>query len=121
MFTCCIRYVVSLEKMSDFLSYARSWIALIEKYGGTHHGYFLPQGPTDEKPDATFSFPGLGKEGPPNIAVALFSFPNVEAYESYRRRVAEDEECKRATAQFNESRCFSSYERTFLTPILPLR
>jgi hypothetical protein len=49
--------------------------------------------------------------------VALFSFPTVEAYDKYRREVADDEGCKAATARFNETRCFSSYERTFLVPV----
>ena len=117
MFTCLVRYVVDLGKLTEFREYARSWISLIEKYGGTHHGFFIPGNPTDEMPDATFSFPGLGAKGPDNIAVALFSFPSVEAYESYRRRVADDEESIAATARFNASRCFLSYERNFLKPV----
>jgi hypothetical protein len=90
---------------------------LIGKYGGTHYGYFVPGRDGDNFPDAAFSFPGLGTAGPANVAVALFSFPNIEAYEKYRRDVAEDGECQAATARFNETKCFSSYERTFLFPI----
>jgi len=81
MFTCFIRYVVDPNKIKDFEKYAHAWIALIEKYGGTHHGYFLPGNPSDDLPKSTFSFPNLGKSGPDNIAVALFSFPNLETYE----------------------------------------
>ena len=117
MFTCLIRYEVDLEKLNEFKDYARSWISLIEKYGGTHHGYFVPGVSSDDMPEAAFSFPGLGTEGPPNLAVALFSFPSVEAYEHYRSNVAEDEACLAATARFNESRCFLGYERNFLKPI----
>lgn len=117
MFTCLIRYEVDLEKLNEFKDYARSWIWLIEKYGGTHHGYFVPGDSSDDMPRVEFSFPGLGTEGPPNIAVALFSFPNVEAYERYRSKVAEDEECIAATARFNKTRSFLSYERSFLKPI----
>ena len=54
---------------------------------------------------------------PPDVAFALFSFPSVEAYDAYRAAVAEDDACKAATARFNETRCFSGYERSFLTPI----
>lgn len=43
MFTCCIRYTVDLDKLDEFREYARSWISLIRKYGGVHHGYFIPQ------------------------------------------------------------------------------
>lgn len=117
MFTCLIRYEVDLEKLKEFKDYAMTWISLIEKYGGTHHGYFVPGDPSDEMPTAAFSFPGLGTEGPDNIAVALFSFPSVAAYERYRSKVAEDEECIAATVRFNESKCFLGYERNFLKPI----
>ena len=117
MFTCFIRYELAPERLQEFEEYARAWIALIEKYGGTHHGYFVPGGPDDRFPEASFSFPGLGREGPANIGVALFSFPDVEAYEKYRREVTEDEFCKSATARFKETPCFTGYERTFLKPI----
>jgi hypothetical protein len=118
MFTCFIRYQVEPGKLEEFREYARSWISLIRKYGGTHHGYFVPGTGEDNLPRAGFSFPGLGKDGPADVAVALFSFPTVEAYDSYRKLVTEDEGCKTATARFAETQCFSSYERTFLLPIL---
>lgn len=117
MFTCFIRYEVDLAKIDEFREYGRSWIALIEKYGGTHHGYFLPGGAGDEFPDAQFSFPGLGVEGSSNIAVALFSFPSIKAYEKYRREVPDDAECKRITARFNENKSLTRYERNFLVPL----
>ena len=117
MFTCFIRYTIDPNKLEEFREYARSWIALINKYGGTHHGYFIPGTPMDNLPTPGFSFPGLGAEGPPNTAVALFTFPSIEAYEEYRIGVADDDACKKATAKFNETHCFSRYERSFLVPI----
>ena len=117
MFTCCIRYVVDLNKLKEFEEYAHAWIELIEKYGGTHHGYFLPGNNADDFPAPTFSFPNLGKNGPDNIAVALFSFPNLKAYKTYKKEVAKDQKCITTTARFNETECFSSYERNFLKPI----
>jgi hypothetical protein len=117
MFTCFIRYQIEPGKLDAFREYARVWIGLIRKYGGAHHGYFLPGEQDDLLPEAAFSFPGLGTAGPPNTAVALFSFPSVEAYERYRAAVAEDKDCKVATARFNELKSFLSYERTFLVPI----
>ena len=36
-----------------------------------------------------FSFPGLGIEGSPNIAVALFSFLSIEVYEKISSRSSE--------------------------------
>jgi hypothetical protein len=109
MFTCCIRYNNDPDKLVAFREYSRAWISLINKYGGIHHGYFIP--------GTAFSFPGLGIEGPPNVAVALFSFPSLEAYEHYRMAVSEDELCKATTARFNETKCFTQYERTFLVPM----
>lgn len=87
---------------------------LIEKYGGTHHGYFVPD---ESAPSASFSFAEIGEAGPPNVAVALFSFPNVSAYEDYRRDVADDPECRAETIHRDETQCFTSYERTFLRPV----
>src|SRR5947209_7578833 len=118
MFTCLVRYKVAPGRLRELEEYARAWISLIEDYGGVHHGYFIPGEPSDQFPDAGFSFPGLGSEGPPDTAVALFSFPTVEAYESYRKKVSEDERCKAATRRFNEAPCFLSYERNFLKPLL---
>jgi hypothetical protein len=117
MFTCFIRYEIAPGQREAFKDYARTWMALIRKHGGTHHGYFIPGTEGDVLPDADFSFPGLGREGAPNIGVALFSFPNVEAYALYRRDVAQDEECKAATARFNVTPCFTGYERNFLVPM----
>ncbi|MEI9994537.1 MAG: NIPSNAP family protein [Rhizomicrobium sp.] len=117
MFTCFIRYQIAPGKRAEFLEYAHAWIALIRKYGGTHHGYFLPGGEGDVLPEAAFSFPELGHAGPPDTGVALFSFPSLEAYEKYRRDVAQDEGCDAATARFNETRCFTRYERSFLVPV----
>jgi hypothetical protein len=117
MFTCFIRYTIESDRLDEFRGYAHSWISLIRKYGGTHHGYFISGTAEDNLPSAAFSFPGLGAEGPPNIAVALFSFPSIEAYNQYRLAVSDDEACKAATARFNETKCFSSYERTFLVPM----
>lgn len=99
MFTCVIRYHVDLEQLSAFRDYAQAWIGLIRKYGGTHHGYFMPGTSGDVLP------------------AAAFSFPDVAAYERYRLAVADDEACKAATARFNETPCFSGYERSFLVPI----
>ena len=117
MFTCFIRYYIDPDKFSEFKEYARVWIFLIQKHGGIHHGYFIPGTEADHMPSAAFSFPALGAEGPPNVAVALFSFPSKEAYEQYRVSVANDDLCKAATARFEETKCFSSYERTFLIPM----
>jgi NIPSNAP protein len=111
---CFLRYFIDRNKVVAFEHYAQVWMRLIEKYGGTHHGYFLP---ADPPPSATFSFPGVGVEGPDDIAIAIFSFPTLEAYETYRRDVKEDPECHAATRHYEQTKCFTKYERTFLKAI----
>jgi hypothetical protein len=112
--TCLIRYEINLDKITEFEHYARVWMRLIEKYGGTHHGYFLPG---EIPPSAHFSFPGIGEPGADNVAVALFSFPDLHTYERYRREIAGDPECRAVTEHFEQTKCFTRYERTFLRAI----
>jgi hypothetical protein len=98
--TCYLRYVIDPYKAAEFERYARMWIPLVKKFGGTHHGYFLPH------------------EGANNIAVALFSFPSLAAYEAYRLKMGQDPECQAAIRFAEESRCVVSYERSFMRPVL---
>jgi len=115
LITCFIRYTIDSDKMADFEQYARVWMQLIEKYGGIHHGYFVPH---DAPPAASFSFSGIGREGPVDVAIALFSFPTTEAYERYRRDVPADEQCVAETLHYQQTKCFTAYERTFLRPVV---
>lgn len=112
--TCQIRYTLDLNQLAAFESYARTWMVLIERYGGVHHGYFIPRA----SPDVVGpSFPALGHDGPGNVAVAMFTFPDEESYRRYRETVAADPECQSAAALVRETRCFTSYERLFLQPV----
>lgn len=114
MITCFLRYVIDLDKLADFEQYARTWMNLIERFGGNHHGYFI----AEETPaSAAFSFPGISEEGPKNVAIALFTFPTIEAYDAYRENVAKDPECDTATARFKATRSFTHYERTFMRAV----
>jgi hypothetical protein len=117
MITCYLRYFIAPGKLKEFEEYGRRWTVLIEKYGGKHLGYFLPDNPPDVATSKHFSFKGLGTEGPANVAVAIYTFPDIDTYNSYRKMAAEDEECKAVTAHFNETRCFVSYERNFMKRI----
>ncbi|MBI9091217.1 MAG: NIPSNAP family protein [Desulfobacterium sp.] len=99
MITCYLRYVIDPYKLTEFETYAQLWIPLVNKLGGTHHGYFMPH------------------EGANNIAVALFSFPNLAAYEAYRVKMAQDPECLEAFKYSEETRCIISYERSFMKPV----
>jgi hypothetical protein len=114
LITCFLRYTINPEKLVEFEHYASAWMRLIEKYGGAHHGYFVP---SDGPPSAAFSIPGIGEEGLGNIAVALFTFPTIEAYESYRRGVANDPDCLAVTRHYEQTKCFTKYERTFMRAV----
>lgn len=100
MITCYLRYVIDPYKLREFEQYGRMWIPLVERYGGRHHGYFMPS------------------EGASNIALALFSFDSFAAYEQYRLRSMEDPECQAAFRFAEETRCILSYERSFFRPVL---
>lgn len=112
--TCQIRYTLNLAQLGAFETYARTWISLIERYGGIHHGYFIPRANPDELGP---SFPGLGYDGPIDVAVAMFTFPDEESYRLYRNRVSTDPECLSAVALVLETGCFTRSERLFLEPI----
>ena len=115
--TCQIRYTLNLDQLGAFQTYARAWMVLIERYGGVHHGYFVPRA----NPDLIgASFAGLGYDGPTDVAVAMFTFPTEEAYRRYRETVGADPECQAMTALVRESRCFTRYERMFLQPVAPV-
>jgi len=71
----------------------------VNKFGGQHHGYFLPS------------------EGASNKALALFSFPSLATYEAYRVKSLQDEACLKAFQYAQETRCIVSYERSFFKPV----
>ena len=98
--TAHIRYVIDPDKVDDFERYGRRWIELVERFGGQHHGYFLPS------------------EGANNIAYALFSFPSLATYEQYRIDAATDPDCIAIYEDAKATGCIISYERTFLRPVL---
>lgn len=99
MVTCYLNYVIDPYKVKEFEHYAKLWIPLVNKYGGEHHGYFLPS------------------EGASNKALALFTFPNLASYEEYRSKSFDDSECINAFQYAEETRCIVSYERSFFRPI----
>jgi hypothetical protein len=99
MITCYLRYIVDPSKLKEFEHYGKLWIPLVAKFGGQHHGYFLPS------------------EGANNVALAMFSFPSLARYEQYRADSMHDAECQAAFRYAEETRCFLSYERSFFRPV----
>ncbi|WP_435839029.1 NIPSNAP family protein [Streptodolium elevatio] len=94
-------YTIDAAKIEAFERFARSWMDLVGRHGGTHHGYFLPG------------------EGASDRAPALFSFPSLAAYERYRARFGVDPDFVEADRIRDDSGCVLRYERTFMRPLLP--
>ena len=100
MITCYLHYEVDSLKLKEFEIYAKAWIPLVEKYGGRHHGYFLPS------------------EGPSDLAVAAFSFNSMAEYEQYRLKSMQDEDCLAAFEYAKKTQCIRRYDRHFMRPVL---
>lgn len=98
--TCHLTYTIDPSKVEQFEHYAKLWIPLVNRFGGVHHGYFLPS------------------EGANDIAYALFTFPSLAEYERYRVASFQDEECLAAFQFAKETRCVERVERTFVRPVL---
>lgn len=94
-----LRYEIDPDRIDDFRDYANRWIALVERFGGQHHGYFLPS------------------EGDSDEAFAMFSFASLADYEHYRRESTVDPDCIEAYRLAQSTRCIRRYERRFLTPV----
>ena len=101
MITCVVDYVIDPAKLEAFERFGRRWMELVERHGGTHHGYFLPS------------------EGASDRALALFSFESLAAYEQYRQGFGVDPEFIAADQIREESGCVLRYDRTFMRPMLP--
>lgn len=99
MVTCYIKYIIDPNKLEAFEKYAKLWIPLVNKFGGQHHGYFLPS------------------EGANNIALALFTFPSLSEYENYRKDSFQDPDCLSAFDYAKETKCIVSSERSFFRPV----
>ena len=101
MITCVVHYTIDPGQLDAFERFARRWMELVDRHGGTHHGYFLPA------------------EGASDAALALFSFPSLAEYERYRARVGVDADFVEADRIRDESGCVLRYDRTFMRPLLP--
>jgi hypothetical protein len=100
MITCVVEYTIDATRIDAFERFGRAWIALVDRHGGQHHGYFLPS------------------EGASDRALALFSFPSLAEYESYRTLFGVDPDFIAADRISDESGCVLRYERSFMRPVL---
>ena len=94
--TCFIRYQIDPFQRDAFETYAREWLRIIPRCGGTLLGYFLPH------------------EGTNDVAWGLISFAGLADYEAYRARLKVDPEGRANFAFAGERRLILREERTFL-------
>lgn len=99
MISCVLHYRVNTNKLAEFEHYAKLWISLVAKFGGQHQGYFLPS------------------EGENDLAIAIFTFSSLAAYEDYRFASFSDNACLAAFEYAKHTRCIKSYKRSFFRPI----
>lgn len=100
MITCVVEYVIDPGKIEAFEEFAKGWIELVNRHGGTHHGYFLPS------------------EGASDKALALFSFPSLADYEQYRTLFGVDPDFVALDKFRDETGCILRYDRSFMRPVL---
>jgi hypothetical protein len=93
--TCFIRYRIDPFQREAFGEYARRWLSIIPRCGGSLRGYWLPH------------------EGTNDVAWGLISFESLAAYETYRARLKADPEGRANFALAQERRFILSEERTF--------
>lgn len=98
MITCHLRYEIDPQQIAAFERYVTGWIPIVNRLGGTHHGCFLPH------------------EGANDIAYALFSFPSLAAYETYREAIRHDLQARELWRLSERTGCIRRFDRTFLRP-----
>jgi hypothetical protein len=99
--TVFIRYQIDPFKRAEFEAYARRWMTIIPKCGGTLLGYWMPH------------------EGTNNIAFGLISLDSLAAYEAYRARLRDDAEGKDNFRFAEAERFILAEERSFLRQLTP--
>ena len=100
MISCVLHYRIDAHKLAEFEHYAKLWIKLVNKFGGQHQGYFLPS------------------EGENDLAIAIFTFSSLAAYEDYRIASFKDEACIAAFDYAKQTNCIVSYKRSFFRPVM---
>ncbi len=103
MISTCVTYGVDDRKLDAFERYAKLWIPMVQKFGGTHHGYFLP---TDS----------AGRDAG-GTAMALYTFATPVHYAQWRIGQLDDPDCRLAAAFGRQSGCIQSHERCFYRPV----
>lgn len=98
--TCYLQSIIDPFKLNEFEQYGKVRFPFVERYGGKHHGSFLPA------------------EGANNVALALFTFPSMALDEDSRIKSFHAPECHAASSYVEDTRCIVSDERSFFRPVL---
>jgi hypothetical protein len=101
MISCLLEYEIDRTREAEFERWCRLWLRLIPKFGGVHHGYFLPS------------------EGHSDRGFGVFSFDSFAAYEGYRAAAAHDEEALAANQIRDTEAGVIRWNRAFYRPLLP--
>jgi len=94
--TCVIRYQIDPFQKDAFEEYARRWLAIIPRCGGSLLGYFMPH------------------EGTNDVAYGIIGFASLADYEAYRARLRADPDGRANFAFAEERRLILREERTFV-------
>jgi hypothetical protein len=94
--TCVIRYQIDPFQRPAFEEYARNWLRIIPRCGGTVLGYFMPH------------------EGTNDVAWGLIGFDSLAAYEAYRARLFDDADGRANFAFAEQRRLILREERSFV-------
>ena len=94
--TCFIRYQIDPFQREAFVEYARGWLEIIPRCGGSLLGYFVPH------------------EGTNDVAWGLIGFESLAGYEAYRARIKSDASGRANFAMAQAKRFILREERTFL-------
>ena len=96
MLTCIIRYQIDPTKHDAFAAYARTWGEAIPRNGAQLVGYFAPH------------------EGSTTLAYGIYHIDDLAAYETYRKRLAEDPLGQTNYAFAQKEKFLLKEDRTFL-------
>ena len=94
--TCFIRYQIDPFQRE---AYARAWLTIIPRCGGSVLGYFLPH------------------EGTNDVAYGVIGFDSLADYERYRGRLRDDPEGRANFAFAEQRRLILREERSFLRAV----
>lgn len=99
MISCLVEYQIDRGRIDEFERFCRLWLELTPKFGGVHHGYFLPS------------------DGASDRALALFSFESLAAYEQFKFSAATDERVIAANRLRDTAAGVIRWDRTFFRPL----